>query len=90
MTYANLNKELEAKTADLQNKIDILELQKIEMRMAFEKARAGKEKQLKDAHLIFFAKRREMVDTYNSLNKKYEQIKIDFEEELKVKDKIIK
>ena len=40
--------------------------------------------------MIFFAKRREMVDTYNSLNKKYEQIKIDFEEELKVKDKIIK
>ena len=59
------------------------------MRMAFDRARAGKEKQLKDTYLIFFAKRREMVETYNALNKKYEQIKIDFEEELKVKDKII-
>ena len=58
--------------------------------MAFDRARAGKEKQLKDTYLIFFAKRREMVETYNALNKKYEQIKIDFEEELKVKDKIIK
>ena len=67
----------------------MLEMQKLEMRMAFEKARAGKEKQLKEAHLIFFAKRRELVDTYNNLNTKYEQIKVDFEEELKVKDKII-
>ena len=90
MTYANLNKELEGKITNLEDKIELLEIQKIEMRMAFEKARAGKEKQLKDAHLIFFAKRREMVDTYNNLNEKYAQIKLDFEEELKVKDKIIK
>ena len=40
--------------------------------MAFDRARAGKEKQLKDTYLIFFAKRREMVETYNALNKKYE------------------
>ena len=44
MTYANLNKDLEAKITSLEDKIEMLEIQKIEMRMAFEKARAGKEK----------------------------------------------
>ena len=36
-------------------------MQKIEMRLAFESVKQGKEKQLKDTHLVFFAKRRELV-----------------------------
>ena len=38
-----------------------------EMRDAFSKIKVGKEKQLKDAHLIFFAKRKELVEKYNRI-----------------------
>ena len=50
-------KEADMKCNELKTKNEMLEMQKIEMRDAFEKVRHGKEKELNDTHLIFFAKR---------------------------------
>ena len=74
---------------ELQAKVEMLEMQKVEMRSAFEKVQQGKEKQLKDAHLIFFAKRKTLVENYNNQIMKLETYKLDVEKELKVKDQII-
>ena len=41
------------------------------MREAFDMVKLGKEQALKDAHLIFFAKRKVIVDKYNTLTKTY-------------------
>ena len=59
------------------------------MRTAFEMVKKGKEKQLKDVKLIFFAKKQELVDNFNKLNKKYEQLKLDLQKELRIKDTLI-
>ena len=56
-TFQNLVKDADQKTALLEVKIEMLEIQKVEMREAFRKVKDGKEKQLEDTHLIFFAKR---------------------------------
>ena len=58
MTLQRLNDEANKKILEQAGKIEMLEMQKIEMRQAFDKVRSGKEKQLKDARLIFFAKRK--------------------------------
>ena len=44
---------------------------------------------MKDTHLIFFAKRRELVDKFNDLNAKYEQYKLDTVKEFQLKDKLV-
>ena len=59
------------------------------MRDAFDKIKEGKEQALKDAHLIFFAKRKELVDRYNTVCQRYENYKADVVKELKIKDEII-
>ena len=67
----------------------MLQQQMQEMRDAFSKIKEGKEKQLKDAHLIFFAKRKELVEKYNRITGTYEQYKIDVAKEMKIKDGIM-
>ena len=39
--------------------------------------------------MIFFAKRRELVDKFNDLNVKYEQYKLDTVKEFQLKDKLV-
>ena len=90
MTLQRLNDEANKKILEQAGKIEMLEMQKIEMRQAFDKVRSGKEKQLKDAHLIFFAKRKEQVGQYNDLTRKFETYKVEMQKELELKDKIIK
>ena len=77
MTLQRLNDEANKKILEQAGKIEMLEMQKIEMRQAFDKVRSGKEKQLKDAHLIFFAKRKELVGQYNDLTRKFETYKVE-------------
>ena len=60
------------------------------MRHAFDEVKIGREKDLNDAYLTFFAKRRELVKKYNDLNTKYIQIKKEYDRELDIKDKVIK
>ena len=88
-TYETLNDGNAQKVLELEGKIELLEVQKMEMREAFEKVKAGKEKQLKDIQLTFFTKRKELVEKYNSLNAKYEKVKGDCQKELSIKDVII-
>jgi len=84
-----MKKDDEQKILELSGMIEMLEMQKIEMRQAFDKVRLGKEKQLNDANLIFFAKRKTLVDNYNHQIKLNEQYKRDTEKEMHVKDSII-
>ena len=67
----------------------MLEMQKVEMRNAFEMVFKGKEKQLKNVQLVYFAERQALVDNFNGLNKRYEQLKDDVQKELDVKDVLI-
>ena len=55
----------EKKIMDRENKIELLEIKITEMREAFEKIKVGKEQELKDLNLIFFVKRKELVEKYN-------------------------
>ena len=89
MTYQNLIRESDSKTADLLAKNEQLRIEKEEMRNAFDNVKKGKEQELKDTHLVFFAKRRELVEKYNDLNVKYEQYKIDHVKELALRDKLV-
>lgn len=48
-----------------------------ELREAFSMIKAGKEQELKDLNLVFFVKRKELVQKYNWIHEKYEQYKVD-------------
>ena len=58
------------------------------MREAFDMVKLGKEQALKDAHHIFFAKRKVIVDKYNTLTKTYARYQEDVKKEIEIKDKI--
>ncbi len=52
-----INEEAMTKITQLATKIELMEFEKIEMRNAFDKIQKGKEKELEDANLIYFAKK---------------------------------
>lgn len=87
--YRFLNQEGLKKITELHSKIEMLEMQAEEMRIAFRLVKEGKEKELRDAHFTFFSKRRELVDSYNELASRFETFKSDTQKELGVKDEII-
>jgi len=88
--YRFLNDDCNKKVLELQGKNQLQEIQMEEMRNAFMKIQQGKEKELKDAHLVFFAKRQEMVDQYNELRLKFEKYKQDVAKESLVHEQIVK
>ena len=86
--YMHMTEEANAKVTKLATEIEMRELEKIEMRNAFTKIQEGKERELEDANLIFFAKKKELVNRFNNLKQKFEQHKLDMDVELDLKDKI--
>ena len=57
----NMYNETKSRCAKLEEKVEDLENKIIEMRHAFDEVKIGREKDLNDAYLTFFAKRRELV-----------------------------
>ena len=55
--YKYLNEEAMHKITQLATKIELMEFEKQEMRNAFDKIQKGKEQELEDANLIYFAKK---------------------------------
>ena len=86
--YMHMTEEANARVTKLATEIEMRELEKIEMRNAFTKIQEGKERELEDANLIFFAKKKELVNRFNNLKQKFEQHKLDMDVELDLKDKI--
>ena len=86
--YKYLNEEAVTKITQLATKIELMEFEKQEMRNAFEKIQKGKEQELEDANLIYFAKKQELVNRFNDLKRKFEKYKTDVAIELDIKDKI--
>ena len=86
--YKVMTEEANDRVTKLATEIEMRELEKIEMRNAFTKIQEGKERELEDANLIFFAKKKELVNRFNNLKQKFEQHKLDMDVELDLKDKI--
>lgn len=86
--YKVMTEEANDRVTKLATEIELRELEKIEMRNAFTKIQEGKERELEDANLIFFAKKKELVNRFNNLKQKFEQHKLDMDVELDLKDKI--
>jgi hypothetical protein len=86
--YQTLNEKANEKITQLATKIELMEFEKAELKNAFEKIQRGKEKELQDAHLVYFAKKQEIVERFNDLKKKFEQYKVEVNIELDIKDKI--
>ena len=86
--YHTLNEKANEKITQLATKIELMEFEKAELKNAFEKIQRGKEKELQDAHLVYFAKKQEIVERFNDLKKKFEQYKVEVNIELDIKDKI--
>ena len=57
----NMYNETKLRCTKLEEKVDELENRILEMRHAFDEVKLGREKDLNDAYLTFFAKRRELV-----------------------------
>lgn len=84
-----MNAELEKILVQRYHTIESLKNQVQEMRNLYEKAQAGKDKELRDLGLVFFAEKKEIVERYNSLVERSRDFKIHVQKEIEIKEEII-
>ena len=61
-----------------------------EMRIAFKALEEGREKELQDISLVYFAKKKALVDKFVNLKEKYKGYREYTDQEFKLKDLIAK
>ena len=87
--FKEMHKEAMKQVEELETDKRILHVQIDELKHAFRKVEQGKEKDLENIKLTYFAKRQELVGKYNSIVDRYNCLKEDTKKDIELKDKIV-
>ena len=84
----DLNAQHEEHILALKKEAEDAQAKMSEMRHAFKTLQEGREKELREVSLVYFAKKKELYEKYSALRENFKSYRADTEKELKLKDAI--